>query len=251
MSRYQQGDTVNEARLLIPWYITGKLSGPERKLVESMLEQYPDLKKDYLREMRTVELLRSNDGLLHLTAVDTTQQRLDKLLKRIQREEDSVPDALLPASLPTSGKKSGIKFSWPGFFRSLWPSMEWLTPANAVFASLLLIQAGFIGWFAHSFMANGNVQESVYHTATADTNGETVPLVGGMVLLVDFNEDAPIKQVRDFLNKWNARVLDGPDANNLFKIEIRDVEPSDKRSDAVLQQMQQDEATIGFIGREF
>lgn len=250
MSQYQQGDPVNEARLLIPWYITGKLSEPERKLVESMLEQHPDLKEDFLRELRTVELIRSNDSLLQLTAVDSTQQRLDKLLKRIHREETVAVGATPPAMEPPPGKKTVAAPGWAAFFRGLLPPMEWLTPANAVLASLLLLQAGFAGWFAHSSLTE-NAQKNDYIVAGYIDGSNTVPVVNGMVLLVEFNENTPIRQVREFLNKWNARMLDGPDANNLFKIEIKDVSASDQRSDAVLLQMQQDTSVISFVGREF
>lgn len=249
MDQYQQDDPVNEARLLLPWYITGKLTEPERKLVEEMLERHPDLQADYQREMKTVDLLRSNDSLLQLTAVDSTQQRLDKLMKRIQREASAGSTGQVPQTRQQE-KKTAAGGSWAEFFRKLLPSMEWLTPANAVFASLLLIQAGFAGWFAHSFMSP-NDQEMIYSTVTASDGGQKIPVVNGMVLLVDFNENAQMWQVRDFLNKWNARLLDGPDQSNLFKIEIKNVSPQDKRSDAVLLQMQQDQTVISFIGREF
>jgi hypothetical protein len=69
--------------------------------------------------------------------------------------------------------------------------------------------------------------------------------------LVDFNGEATFHQVRDFLLHWNARVVDGPVSGNLFKIEVKDVKPSDQRSDVILQQMQQDQKVIAFIGREF
>lgn len=49
MDLYPNGDPVEEARLLLPWYITGKLTEAERALVERMLEQHTDLKEEYLR----------------------------------------------------------------------------------------------------------------------------------------------------------------------------------------------------------
>lgn len=253
MSRYQQGDPVEEARLLLPWYITGKLNEPERTLVEDMLQQHPALKEDYLRELRMVDLIRANASLLELTTVDSTQQRLDKLMKRIQREENASPHVAsppLPHAPETRPHNTSIK---PGGFmetlRKFIPTFEWLTPTNAVFASLLLIQAGLVGWFAHSSM--GKQQEGIYLSASDVSNEVAVPAVKGMVLLVDFNEQASIGQVRDFLNKWNARIMDGPDANNLFKLEIRNVAPTDPRADAVLQQMQQDPALVLFAGRGY
>jgi hypothetical protein len=83
-----------------------------------------------------------------------------------------------------------------------------------------------------------------------DQNSATV--VKGLVLLVDFNPDSQMRQVRDFLHQWDARILDGPNDLNMFKIEVKGVKPADQQqSDAVLQQMGQDQTVIAFIGREF
>jgi hypothetical protein len=61
-----------------------------------------------------------------------------------------------------------------------------------------------------------------------------------------------MRQVRDFLHQWDARILDGPNDLNMFKIEVKGVKPADQQqSDAVLQQMGQDQTVIAFIGREF
>jgi hypothetical protein len=222
------------------------LSEPERKLVEHMLEQHPELKEEYHRELRMVDMIRANTGLLQLSAVDTTQHRLDKLMKRIGREEQAKAGVETTAAA-TSGSKTGAR-GLRQFLHNLLPTFEWLTPTNAIFAGLLIIQAGFLGWFAHSAIAP---PENIYNTASVADDQTAVPVVKGMVLLVDFNGEAQLHQVRDFLLQWNARILDGPDANNLFRIEVKDVLPSDQRSDVILQQMGQDQSIVAFIGREY
>ncbi|WGZ94475.1 MAG: hypothetical protein QJT81_00355 [Candidatus Thiothrix putei] len=244
MSQYPHGDPIEEARLLLPWFITGKLSEPERKLVENVLAKYPELADEYRRELKMVEMIRANNALLQLSAVDTTQQRLEKLMRRIEREEHTgnVPQASLtrqPAWLKDFRQK----------LRHFFSNTSWLIPANAVFAALLLIQAGFLGWFVYT---NSTLQDnSIYVTATATDDPAAVPLVKGMVLLVDFNGEAQMHQVREFLLRWNARIVDGPEGGGLFKIEVKDVSPSAQQSDAILQQMGQDNTVIAFIGREY
>ena len=242
MSLYPPGDPVEEARLLLPWYITGKLNESERNLVERMLEIHPELADEYRRELKLVDIIRANNSLLELSAVDTTQQRLEKLMKRIERAEPV--NAALPASAPPRDWYVEAK-QW---LRKLLPTWEGLTPVNAVFAVLLLIQAGFLGWFANS--VNGQ-PEGIYVSATVADNPSAVPVVKGMVLLVDFNGNAQIKQVREFLQHWNARILDGPNDTGYFKIEMKDVPSSDPQAGTILQQMQQDNAVIAFIGREY
>ncbi len=242
MSLYPLGDPVEEARLLLPWYITGKLNQSERNLVERMLEIHPELADEYRRELKLVDMIRANHSLLELSAVDSTQQRLEKLLKHIERE----------AQTDSSASPASLKYHWLGEarqrLRNLLPAWEGLTPVNAVFAVLLLIQAGFLGWFAH---ANTLQSEGIYVSASVAGDPSTVPVVKGMVLLVDFNGNARIQQVREFLLHWNARILDGPNDTGYFKIEVKDVPPSDPQASTILQQMQQDNAVVAFIGREY
>lgn len=248
MNSYPHGNPLEEARLLLPWYITGRLTEAEKTLVETMLAQYPELREEYEREINMVGLIRENSSLLQLTALDTTQQRLDKLMKRIERTDHDKADTET-SHFPPPVAKPAKAGRWREFLRGLWPENGWLTPANAVFASLLAIQAGFIGWYAHAMTSNNT--ETVYVSASVVENKQPLPIVKGMVLLVDFNEESKFQQVRDFLRQWNARIMDGPDSGNLFRIEVRDVNPDDKRSDAVLQQMQQDQTLVSFIGREY
>lgn len=247
MSLYPLGDPVEEARLLLPWYITGKLNESERNLVERMLEIHPELADEYRRELKLVDMIRANNSLLELSAVDTSQQRLEKLMKRIEREEQTDPSASLASPRPLAPKRHwlGEAKQW---LRNLLPTWEGLTPVNAVFAVLLLIQAGFLGWFAHSVSSQ---PEGIYVSATVADNSGAVPVVKGMVLLVDFNGNARIQQVREFLLHWNARILDGPNDTGYFKIEMKDVLSSDPQASTILQQMQQDNAVIAFIGREY
>lgn len=247
MSLYPHGDSVEEARLLLPWYITGKLTEPERKLVERVLETHPELADEYRRELKLVDMIRANTALLQLSAVDTTQQRLEKLMKRIESEEQ-VNSVLSPAATPRLAPRRDWLGEAKQWMLNLLPRWEGLTPANAVFALLLLIQAGFLGWFAHSASSQ---QEGIYVSATVAGDPTAVPVVNGMVLLVDFNGDARVQQVREFLLHWNARILDGPNDTGYFKIEMKDVLSSDPQAGTILQQMQQDNAVIAFIGREY
>ncbi|MGB5600109.1 MAG: hypothetical protein WBM66_15410 [Thiothrix litoralis] len=234
MSQYPHRDPVEEARLLLPWYITEKLSAPERKLVEQMLAEHPELQEEYRRELNMVDMIRANTGLLQLSAMDTTNARLDKLMKRIEREEQTKASAT-PVTIPRQPEPKtavrGIK-SW---LTDWLPTFEWLTPGNAAFALLLLVQAGFLGWFANSMISPTS---NVYNVATVADDQAATSVAKGLVLLVDFNEEAQVRQVRDFLRQWDARILDGPDDNNLFKIEVKGIQPHDQQqSSTVLQQM--------------
>ncbi len=241
----QQPPDTEAARLLLPWYITGKLSEPEKQQVEDALASDPELQADYQRERRMVSMIRENTSLLELAAVDTTNQRLDKLLKRIERET--------PAESPAQPAKPGQRqpvSTRPPLLRRLreWFDFSWLTPANAAFASLLAIQIGVAGWFTY---LNATKPETIYTSASVVEDTTAVGKPSGMTLLIDFKDDAAARQIREFLLKWNAHIIDGPDANNLFRIEIRDAPAADKRSELILQKIKQDQSVSNFIGREF
>ena len=195
MSQYPHGDHIEEARLLLPWYITGKLTEPERKLVEQMLAQHPHLKEEYQRELNMVGMIRANNELLKLSAMDTTQYRLDKLMKRIEREEQVKTTTTSPVT-PPKPKAKAWDWDAKAWLNDLLPRFDWLTPGNAVFALLLLLQAGFLGWFANSMVP---VTDSIYKTASVADDQCAVSVAKGLVLLVDFNEAAQVGQVRNFL----------------------------------------------------
>lgn len=238
MSGDNHGNNTEEARLLLPWYITGKLNEAERRLVEKALEEYPELRHEYQHELKMVDMIRGNAGLLNLKALDTTEHRLGKLMRRIEQEQATASQQKPQAATTGSGK-----FSLRGFLRNLIPSTDWLTPANAVFATLLVIQAALIGWTLHD-------KPTDFFTVTSTDENQGQTPVQGMALLVGFNDDARLGEVNDFLKQWNARIFDGPDAGNLFRIELRDNEPGSPQSKVTLQQIKKNQQLINFIGQE-
>ena len=247
MSQQTHKDPIEEARLLLPWYITGKLSEAEKTLVEAALKQYPLLQEEYTQELKLVETIRLNADLLKLTAMDTTQQRLDKLLKRIEREE--MPNVAEPLVQVKPVVKPSI---------SLWQTIQqfitgWMggdsmwKPANMVFASLLAVQMGVLALY---YIQPQTVYETVTYedsiSAAASTKAKN------LVVFVDFNQKASVTNVHNFLKQWNARVIDGPDSNDLFKIEFRNTQTlSESDIKQRIAQLEQEKAVVNFVGREF
>lgn len=263
MSQKDREDPVEEARLLLPWYITGKLSEAEKQLVEQMLEQDAGLRADYQREINLVGLIRQNNSLLTLTAVDTTQQWLDKLMKRIEREAAPRQEAVAPVQAvtetvvkPTGAQKTTktkSTFSFGVWWKEWWAGMDWLTPANAVFASLVVLQAGLLGgyWYM-SQSAQPHIQPlSIYESASVTDEPAPVAAGEGVFLLIDFNDQAKMHQIREFLLQWDAHIIDGPDDNNLFKIRLGRQPLPEKRLDLLLQQMKKDQDVVSFVGQAY
>jgi hypothetical protein len=245
MSQQTHKDPIEEARLLLPWYITGKLSEAEKALVDAALKQYPVLQEEYTQELKLVETIRLNADLLKLTAMDTTQQRLDKLLKRIEREEMPVVAEPLvrvkPVARPSVSLWQTVQqfiAGWVGG-NSLWK------PANVVFASLLAVQVGVLALY---YMQ----PKTLYETVTYEDTTTNSTKAKNLVVFVDFNQKASVTNVHNFLKQWNARVIDGPDSNDLFKIEFRNTQTlSESDVKQRIAQLEQEKAVVNFVGREF
>jgi hypothetical protein len=249
MSQQTHKDPIEEARLLLPWYITGKLSDTDKALVETALQQYPVLQEEYAQEVKLVETIRLNADLLKLTAMDTTQKRLDKLLKRIEREDIQAP----VAESMTQGKPVWVTKPRTSFLQTVKQSLtDWLAnsngmwkPANALFASLLAVQIGVLAFYYLQ-------QPTVYETVTYEDPTINANQPKNLVVFMDFNKNANVTTVHNFLKQWNARVIDGPDANDLFKVEFKNTQTlSDTDIKQRLAQLEQEKKVVSFVGREF
>lgn len=241
MSRLNEVENpLEEARLLMPWYVTGKLDNDEKAFVEAMLTEHPALASALQQEKELVGLVRENTQLLEITALDSTQQRLDKMLSRIDREEAPAKQVTEQANAATITHAKPATDSWfSGLFKKPLFDMNWLTPANAVFASLLAVQLGVA-----SFFMQNDKSETIYESATAEATVTETSV--NVVHLVDFDRDALHGDVLDFLSKWKARVISGPDANNMFVIEVTEADNTQ-----MMQEIDAQGTPVKFIGSKF
>lgn len=266
MSNLESNKHLEEARHLLPWYLTDQLSQAEQRLVNQALELFPELKQELLREEKMMRLVRTNTSLLELSALDTSEQRLNKLLARIDREEDkpeaselhSIPIAknqVIPQAIPVDkaklappAPKKWLDFLW----RQPLFNLNWLTPANAVFASLVAAQVTLLA-YGH-FAAESDTQFSVASVATP--TAQTVSTDGKTELgrfLVQFADDAKHLEVCEFLNKWQAHIVSGPNAQSIFIIEMPVANNIDKvaLADSIMQQTAQQSSPVLFLGPQF
>lgn len=249
MNSHESGNLIDEARLLMPWYLTNKLSSEEQQLVNEALEQSSELRGEFLQEEKMMRLVKENKSLLELTALDTTQQRLDKVLSRIQHEEQQTQTAQNTAT----AKKKGKAENWLSkFFKSGLFGNDWLSPANAVFASLLVCQLGFMGYTQLSPSAS---EGAVYKPASVQKTsaGQAGIKKSTATFLVEFRDDAPYGEVCDFLNTWNARIVSGPDKQNMFSVELSTDSTTDAAAlaDSIMKQATANKAPLSFILPQF
>jgi hypothetical protein len=57
MSNLESNALLEEARRLLPWYLTEKLSKAEQGLVNQALELYPELQHELIQEEKMIRLV--------------------------------------------------------------------------------------------------------------------------------------------------------------------------------------------------
>ena len=221
MSRQESEKIIDEARLLLPWYLTNTLSDEEQDLVNRALEASSELRKEFVREEKMMRLVKENTSLLELSALDTTEQRLENTLARIEREEHSAEVAAADNVLTEQLTAAETKTSWLSrLFNQKLFDIEWLTPANAAFASLLAVQVGVLGYYQ---LNSSNMTYEV--AAVADSEQTSSEIVKQFVM--EFQADAQHGEVCDFLTNWDAKIVSGPNHSNGFIVEV----PTDPKAD--------------------
>ena len=252
MSRQESEKYIEEARLLLPWYLTNTLSDEEQDLVNRALEASSELRKEFVREEKMMRLVQENTSLLELSALDTTEQRLENTLARIEREDlQLAATANGPLSRPLAAKATSSWFSRL-FERKLF-DLEWLSPANAVFASLLAVQVGVLGYY----QLNADYYDHGSDKFSTVSVGTESPVVIEKTLkqqfLMEFQADAQHSEVCDFLNKWGARIVEGPNSRNVFVVEMPTAPHTNAASfaDDIMSKASDSDAPIVFIGQKF
>ena len=250
MSRHESNKLIEEARLLLPWYLTDTLSEEEQDLVNRALECSEDLRKEFVREEQMMHLVKDNTSLLELSALETTEQRLANTLARIEREEQANKKE---DRVAVKKKKQPVQIlrQWFGqFFGKKLFDTNWLTPANASFAALLAVQVGLL-----AFGTERDSTSTVYQSASVPKAGDSSFATNSVkaVFLMEFQSDAQHGAVCDFLNTWNARIVSGPNSHNMFTVEMLTDSQTDAvaLADNVMAEASQKNLPVIFIGPQF
>ncbi len=252
MNSDKPDNLMNEARLLMPWYLTGQLSAEEQELVNKALEQFTELRQELLNEKKMMRLVKENSSLLELNALDTTEQRLANTLARIDQEAmhpTVAGDHNLPEKNHQTGRKSSARWLDKLFSTPLL-NFNGLSPANAVLATLLMFQVGVLGYM-HISKPESQVQ---YTSASVQSiNTATEQQKQKTLLFIEFEKDTRYGAICDFLNERGARIVDGPDSMNVFSVEMSTDTPANanKLVETIRQQAAQANVPVAFIGLEF
>ncbi|MGO9132729.1 MAG: hypothetical protein ACLP8A_01600 [Methylovirgula sp.] len=204
-------DTTNgqpdDVDLMLPWYVTGRLSAAERARIEAALEADAGLR-------HRLALVR--EELAETEAVNEAlptppRASFDKLMAQIDLHEAEHPRHM--------GLAERLMTAISNAIQSLSPrTLAW---SGVVAAAVICLQAALL-----TGVLLKQREETTYKTASADTGAET----GGTYALVGFAGTASLQQVTDFLGSEHAEIIDGPKPGGFYRIKLS----SQKLADAAL-----------------
>lgn len=192
---------MDQAHLLVPWYVAGKLEEAEAREIEKRAnedQEFAKLIAEAKREAQATEAVNEALG----APSPAVWARIEKTVDRESKAQTSV-------TLP--GRIQALKAAFSDFFAGL-SAPQWQALAVAAIA-ICAIEAGAIAYLAGS----ANTQ-SKFHTASgpqAQTNARQ------SVFIVSFRDNATIAEINKALGDAGAFIAEGPNADGLYRLGLR------------------------------
>lgn len=216
-----------EIEMLLPWYVSGKLTAAQHRRVEDYLRTHPDMTHQLsLIEGETEASVAGNEAIGGAPA-----GALDRLLADVAQHERKRVVANLPRRLLAwaDGVAGGL----------MMPKLRWAAAAAAV---IIAVQAVAIG----VLLVDGPTQ-SQYKTAAG---GETEAAAAtGVVALVRFTPEASIGEISPLLENFGASIVAGPMPGSIYRIKIANQDLSDQEAAALIDRFKSSSEKISFAAR--
>lgn len=194
---------------LLPWHATGTLNPRDARRVDDALARDPQLARQYaLIQDEIAETIHVNESL-----GAPSSRAMQRLLAAI----DGEPSRAAP-------RPSNVIAQIADFIVSLSPRT--LAYSAAIGAVALLLQAGVIA-------AVVTTKPGGYQIASSDGPG------GGTRALVQFQPDAKLADITQFLDAHNASIVGGPKAG-MFRIQLGERAMSRDEVDALMKELRTD-----------
>lgn len=209
MDRVGNNNKIEQASLLLPWYVTGKLSLLEEKEVEDCLVVSASLRQELVTERELSARIHSDPDVLDIMAITTEDQRLDGLLEKINRyENEKVEDTV-------TNKYSKKSFSWSGLFSKLSilivpSSVSWKNIAIAVF---LLAQVSII-----SVVLMNTSNKVVDYELAADRLGNTALSKHNTVLIIQFRTNVTQGYIKNIFKRIGVKSFTNPSGSTNYRV---------------------------------
>ena len=192
---------MDEAHLLVPWYVAGKLEEAETRLVEEAAYRDKEFAKLIAEAKQEAEAIASmNEGF---------DGPPSALWARI--EESLEQERQAQSRLWLTRRAAGLKDAISSFFAGL-SAPQWQALAAAAVA-VCVVEAGAIAYLAGS----GNAP-ATFHAASGP---KTEASARRAAFIVSFSDKATIAEINKALDDAGISVVDGPNADMLYRLGLR------------------------------
>lgn len=213
MQEREDHDERNHQRIwdLLPWYVNGTLSGPDRERVEDHLPGCRRCRDEVETCQRTAEAIKG----LGEVAPSPHPVQLQRVLARIDRMENARLEED-EADLVEAGERQeplAAAGRWFGMPRRA-------LQALVAQAALIVLLVGALAWRE---MRSGAVRSPVSPPAVYQTLSDPAPapLPGGTLRLrLMFSPRATEKEIRDLLLAVHGEITAGPSPFGVYTVEI-------------------------------
>jgi len=189
---------MDEARLLAPWYVAGKLEDAEARELEELAKEDPEFAKLIVEASREAEAAASVNEALG-GPPPGVWARIEKSIGQERQVRSGISAA---------ERFHTLKASFSRFFAGL-TMPQWQAAAIAA-AALCVIQAGAI-----VYLSGAGTAPSKFHAASGPQAATH------SVFIVSFSDEASIGDIGKALGEAGAVIVDGPNADMLYHLGLR------------------------------
>lgn len=189
----------DEALLLLPWYISGRLSDALARRVQQHIAGCKSCSEDASMQSALKDSIGSTPAIEY-----TPHASLAKLMERIEAQKCRrtawltwIPRLAPSSSLPPRSAKRWVRT---------------LAIATSVQAAAIIALLAAVGWFAMR-----SVVPSSYQTLTATAEERST---SGVLVRVVFEDSFRIAELRSLLYSMDARIVAGPTSVGAYTIEL-------------------------------
>ncbi len=198
-SATENDDGKDEAELLVPWYVAGKLEEDEARLVEELAYCDPEFAKLIEEAKREAEAI----GTLNEAAGSPSSALWARIERSVELDRQTHSHAW-------SGERiAHLRGAVSDFLAGL--SMpQWQALAAAAVA-ICVVEAGAI-----AYLSGSDGAPAKFHAASGPK------AQAHAVFIVSFKDTATIAEINKALGETGTLIVGGPNTDNLYRLGLRD-----------------------------
>ena len=200
------GPPGDDAYLLAPWYVTGKLENAQMRELDELTLRDPEfarlVEEASLEADATASLLGAIDG-----PSPAVWRRLEASI-----EKECRPSLRVRAAGVFSSAGNSIR----EFFDSFSPS-DWRFAAAAVL-TICLVQTATIAYLIHNSSSDSTAASKKFVAASGPKNGEQAVQAA---FIVEFTDTATIGDISALFEDADVSIVEGPLADKVYRVGLR------------------------------